>query len=310
MTPIGGPTHFLASAVSSDGSVVVLEDDYGLFRWEEGAVLELFKGSFYSFATAGDVSADGSIVVGTNQTFFPNPPEPPDYASVAVWGPPNDQGEYPVRFLSGLNVRHPRDYAFAVSPDGSVLVGWSENTSRNRRAVRWEGRDILVLGGLGGEESGAYGVSADGSVVVGWAEHADGLQDAFRWENDTMVGLGMLPGDWEEGLARAVSGDGSVVVGYVSNESDDEPFIWDEDHGIRSLTELLTQHGIDLSDWDLDTAVDISADGRVIVGNGYHISAARSEGWIATIPEPSTLTTLATLAAALFLARLCRKRKR
>jgi hypothetical protein len=119
----------------------------------------------------------------------------------------------------------------------------------------------------------------------------------------------MLPGDWEEGLARAVSGDGSVVVGYVWNESEEEPFIWDHEHGIRSLTEFLTQHGIDLTDWDLNTAVDISADGRVIVGNGYHISLGRQEAWIATIPEPSTLTALATFAAALLVAHFCRKRK-
>jgi MYXO-CTERM domain-containing protein len=59
----------------------------------------------------------------------------------------------------------------------------------------------------------------------------------------------------------------------------------------------------------LDTAVDISADGRVIVGDGYHISAGRNEGWIATIPEPSALTGLLTLGGALLLAHL-RRRKR
>jgi hypothetical protein len=73
---------------------------------------------------------------------------------------------------------------------------------------------------------------------------------------------------------------------------------------------VLTQNGIDLSDWNLYTAVDISADGRVIVGNGYHISLDRQEAWIASIPEPSTLTALATLAAALLLAHLRRKRQR
>jgi probable HAF family extracellular repeat protein len=200
-----------------------------------------------------------------------------------------------------------------VSADGSVAVGYSEDRSGNLKAVRWPTDWPQQLGTLGGAQSAAYGVSADGSVIVGWAERPDGLREPFRWEGGTMVGLGILPGEWQETQARAVSADGSVVVGYAQNKTPGgsltfEPFIWDQAHGIRSLSELLTQNGIDLSDWDLRTAVDISADGRVIVGNGYHISLGRDEAWIASIPEPSTLTALATLAAVVLLAHLRRRR--
>jgi probable HAF family extracellular repeat protein len=230
-----------------------------------------------------------------------------------VWGPPDEEGNYKIRALADLGGL--QSFAYGVSADGSVVVGYSEDRSRHLKAVRWVTDWPEQLGTLGGAQSAAYGVSADGSVIVGWAERADGIVEPFRWQGGTIVGLGMLPGDWQETKANAVSAHGSVVVGYAQNREPGgsltfEPFIWDQAHGIRSLTELLTQNGIDLSDWDLNTAVDISADGRVIVGNGYHISAARQEAWIATIPEPSSLTLLTTLAAALLLARFCRKRKR
>jgi len=56
-----------------------------------------------------------------------------------------------------------------------------------------------------------------------------------------------------------------------------------------SLQDFLDNNlGVDLTGWTLSLATDVSGDGTVIVGTGINPSG-RLEGWIATIPEPSTL---------------------
>jgi probable HAF family extracellular repeat protein len=72
--------------------------------------------------------------------------------------------------------------AFAVSADGSVVVGGSQSASGSE-AFRWtSGGGMVGLGDLaeGSFFSSANGVSADGSVVVGGGSSAAG-GEAFRW---------------------------------------------------------------------------------------------------------------------------------
>ena len=83
-----------------------------------------------------------------------------------------------------------------------------------------------------------------------------------------------------------MSADGSVVVG----SSGFKAFIWDAANGMRSLEQVLLDQGIDLTGWDLNAALAVSADGQTVVGRG--IGPAGEEGWIATIPEPSTALLL------------------
>ena len=150
---------------------------------------------------------------------------------------------------------------------------------------------MVGLGRLGKYGSIAYSSSADGSVIVGRSGFGY-YGEAFRWENGEMVGLGDLPGDLFESRAYDVSADGSVIVGRGNLALRFEAFIWDEDNGMRSLTDVLeNDYGLDLSGWRLIAATGISADGLTIVGEGYN-PAGDAEGWIATIPEPSTLLLL------------------
>jgi probable HAF family extracellular repeat protein len=160
-------------------------------------------------------------------------------------------------------------YAYDVSADGSVIVGWS-GIDFETEAFRWtEGGGMVGLGSLpGGNISAAQGVSSDGSVVVGSSYSAGGVQ-AFRWtEGGGMVGLGRLPGAYSAG-ATSVSDDGSVVVGQSFSTSNVEAFRWTEGGGMVGLGDLPGgAHG--------SYAYDVSAGGSVVVGTSYDDSPAGS----------------------------------
>ena len=213
---------------------------------------------------------------------------------------------------------HYESRAESVSADGSVVVGSSGSSSVDE-AFRWTAEGGMVgLGRLGDDpDSSAEDVSADGSVVVGYSgnrfrsrqypfvwDPADEDYEAFVWtEADGMVGLGHLPGhDWSK--AYAVSADGSIVVGasYPAHRSA-EAFIWDAEHGMRNLRDLLiSEYQLELPDWALGHPSDISADGTVIVGNGEY------GAWMVVIPEPSTIVLALTGLVGL-LAYTWRKRR-
>ena len=101
-----------------------------------------------------------------------------------------------------------------------------------------------------------------------------------------------------------VSADGSVVVGQAEGPDDREAFIWDQTHGMRSLEEVLTSQGVDLTGWRLTAARAISADGRTIVGDGFGPGGVNA--WLAVLPEPGA----AILIGVALLALAARARRR
>ena len=206
--------------------------------------------SSLGFGGAAAVSADGSVIVGTNSD-----------GVAARWT--EATGIVALTTVSGTGG------ATDVSADGSVVVGtW------NDEAFRWtEATGMVGLGFLPGTSaSGASSVSADGLVVVGECNPFSNTQ-VFRWTEATgMVGIG-------NGQATGVSGDGSVVVGNGAG-----PFVWDEVNGMRNLQYVLVNDfGLDLTGWEIYYASDVSADGQKIVGLGTN-SNGWGEAWLATIP--------------------------
>jgi len=219
---------------------------------------DLTGGTFNS--SAGGVSADGSVVVGSSSSASGF--EAFRWTSGGMVGLGDLTGDV---FSSS---------ATGVSADGSVVVGLSISAS-GWEAFRWtSGSGMVGLGDLdgGGFSSRAMVVSADGSVVVGQGSSAAG-DEAFRWTSgDGMLGLGDLAGGAFDSKARGVSGDGSVVVGNSRTAAGDEAFQWTSGGGMVGLGDL-TGGGFH------SRAMGISADGSVVVGYGNSSSGYEAFRW-------------------------------
>ena len=279
--PLSGETS--AWDVSADGSVIVGEHDswgdFQAFRWTQagGMVLLTDPDESVSLETASSVSANGSVIVGSGSSA--------SGGEAFRW---TESGG--ADGLGDLDGGDFNSWATGVSADGSVVAGGSISTS-GYEAFRWtQGGGMEGLGDLDGGafHSEAHAVSADGLVIVGSSDSASsGDQgEAFRWtEGDGMVPLGDLPGGLFRSTAYAASGDGSIVVGRAHSDAGQEAFIWDADNGMVGLREALTaRYGIDMTGWHLDQALDISTDGRVIVGWGSSPGSEGVDAWIVILP--------------------------
>jgi len=286
---VGGNT---ATGVSGDGSVVVGLSGLQAFRWTvDGGIEGLgHLQPFYWTMWGPAVSADGSLIVGGECLCFPFSP---CHCEAFRWAP--EEGMIGLGYLPGGGQD---SAAIGVSADGSIVVGYSD----------WYGNGLCdcvagfgcyfiapfqwtAAGGMAAVDIAGFSshycssrtkdVSADGSVMVGAGDY-----HAFRWSAESgPVFLGNLPGGHSRSSANGVSGDGSIVVGIADSASGDEAFVWDDQHGIRSLRAVLVdQHGLDLTGWTLTSAQDVSRDGRTIVGYGTNPDGF-TEGWIATLPS-------------------------
>jgi probable HAF family extracellular repeat protein len=102
----------------------------------------------------------------------------------------------------------------------------------------------------------AFDVSHDGSIVVG--RSGSDPFEAFRWTaGGGMTGLGVLPGEpvsAPQSFAWSTSADGSVVVGQSGGLT--RAFRWTAADGM-----------VPLGGPPYSSAMDVSADGNVIVGS-------------------------------------------
>ncbi|HRQ74005.1 MAG TPA: hypothetical protein PLU35_13345 [Phycisphaerales bacterium] len=154
-----------------------------------------------------------------------------------------------------------------LSADGSTVVGWSlygGGFPGLAQAFRWSEEGMVGIGFLpGGNESYATRASGDGRWIVGRGPSSEGGQ-AFRWSETTgMIGLGDLPGSTFYSEAIGVSDDGSIVVGLsksgaAGGPSNFEAFRWTPETGMVGLG-FMPGHNVSV-------AVDVSADGRIILG--------------------------------------------
>ena len=163
----------------------------------------------------------------------------------------------------------------AVSGDGSVIVGTAMTSSGIGQGFRWTAAGGMVLipllpGDTGGS---AWDVNADGNKITG----TSGNGAAFLWSSGTLTNIG-APISNELAHGRAISGDGNTVAGTASSSG-----VWTWSSGTpHVVATALSGLGVDLGGWVLSDVVDVSANGKVLVGVGFH--NGNDEGWIAILP--------------------------
>lgn len=269
---------------SFDGSVVVGSSndsnggDQRAFRWISdgtptgGTVHDLGYLPGFFISVARGTNYDGAVVIGTSS----------DYAQSEAFRWVSD-GTLTGGTMHGLGtlVGGTSSQAYGVNADGTVVVGTS-NDNITVEAFRWVSDGTLTGGTMHGlgflpgmTNSYANAVNADGAVVVGTSD-----SEAFRWVSDgtltggTMQSLGYLPGGGSSSVAFSVSADGKKITGISDTALSTEAFLWTEEDGMRSLRDILTDSGVDMSNWSSlvndEGRTFISADGIRIMGSGVY----------------------------------------
>jgi probable HAF family extracellular repeat protein len=283
MQDISVPGRFAqAHAVSGDGTVVVGQGDPdgggdGAFRWTQaGGMVRLTMPPGWYGSSAEGVSADGSVVAGLASNVQDGGGRAFRWTNAGVGGGT-------VEILGTLPTTCDPSYAESVggiSADGSVIAGDStiDSASCNGHAFRWisDGlgggtiEDLGVLPYQYASQSVSYGLSANGAVVVGQGD-TDDYPQAFRWTSATGmqdIGLALTGSISHPSFASGANADGSVVVGYYDSVAfhDDRPLLWTTALGSVDLQEHLASLGVDTTEWSLQFAQGVSADGLTIVG--------------------------------------------
>jgi uncharacterized repeat protein (TIGR03803 family) len=113
------------------------------------------------------------------------------------------------------------DSAYAISGDGTMVVGEKLVGGLHSAFVGSDSADITLLAPLGGDDSGeAYGMSADGQYVVGFTYSSalgKAASHAVEWTNGTAMPLTGLTGT-SGSQARGVSADGQIIVGATPRQ--------------------------------------------------------------------------------------------
>ncbi|MCH8044584.1 MAG: tandem-95 repeat protein [Planctomycetes bacterium] len=243
-----------AGAVSSDGLTVVGRTvDGSAFRWTRPHGAGDLRGASASMKSALDVSAGGEVIVG--------------YGNIAEkrwWNTVRWTSEDGAAHLGTLRTDPEARWdgtAFAVSDDGSSIVGYSlsdDAPSRGEAFIWTEAGGMVGLGDFPGVTrigSRATDVTPNGLVVVG---DAGTNSQAFRWTVEG--GMERLGGDSPyRNRANAVSDDGGVVVGWTSTAIGTEAFRWTEETGMVRLGDLPGGDSFSIAN-------AVSGDGSVVVG--------------------------------------------
>lgn len=282
---LSGESSSVAFSVSEDGRVVVGQSGGRAFRWATtGGMHELPPISpplpgYSTFATS--VSADGGLIAGgsngkailwdSSQTAFDLGSLPG--AQLNTWADEISANGAVIVGSSGINSFTwtadtgalfflPESQLRAVSNNGRTVAGYSYVGQFGFKATSGGAIEVLIPNG------GVEGLSDDGSFAVGWQQTPRG-QTAARWS--PLRGLETLASSIEHtsSYASSVSNGGRTAGALGTSSGTSIAMIWSDAISAEVLLDRLEKDGADVSGWtSLVSALDISADGRFVVGHG------------------------------------------
>jgi probable HAF family extracellular repeat protein len=247
------------------------------------------SGAESSLSTAGGVSADGSVIVGS--------------ANVANlryhafrWDAVNGMVDL------GTLLPGQTSSALGVSANGTAIVGFqfdpatASHTSNSQAAVVFsDGIERLIH--PYGWAGTALASNNDGSTIIGQGHPANsstspGGLTTWRFSawDGSLVDLGAVwqasaadPAAEYRSRAMALDDTGTVIVG-ASGASQRKAYIWTPVTGMVTVMDYLTAIGVTSHNgWDLRSAAYASPSGKVIAGVGFNPQMI-AESWIVTLP--------------------------
>jgi uncharacterized membrane protein len=198
----------------------------------------------------------------------------------------------------------------AIDGAGDRIVGSATDPSTflnvsgaRSAAFEWlSGRGMMQLPDLAAAPLGgtllayseANGISRDGLTIAGASRGGDGFVQAAYWRSGAVAGLGFLPGHapssffpFAENVTRALaaSADGGVIIGTVESLDVTLPWRWTALSGMQDLNLFAANAGLNLGGFTLATAVGISDNGQVIVGDAFNQVSGDQSGYVLQLAQ-------------------------
>jgi len=274
-----------AAGISADGSTIVgrandemRNENAAYWQWDGSWTL---LGSFTpdsaacgQFLSSGyGVNGDGTVIVGLGWDGC-------SYAHGFRW-----DAECGMADLGSIVLTR-ASRANAISADGQMIVGWSDQATGFRQGARWmDGSWQWLFDGPDNPVGEALAVNFDGSIIVGYG-CGSATQYAWRWTEETGVECvqGTLADPYQT-LMLALSDDGQVIGGAVAPDfgPNRNALLWLNGEPVDLLDYLLQQGVAEVKGWSLNSVTAVSSDGHTIAGWGVSPDL-RVHAFIATLP--------------------------
>ncbi|MDY0744640.1 PEP-CTERM sorting domain-containing protein [Paucibacter sp. R3-3] len=283
-----GPSQPTLSGLSASGGLIAgySNTTHLYYTWTATRGLQTIGG--YWLGGDADVSANGAWISGSALNAATGNTEAALY-NVA-------SGQWTTLGSLGTGLGGSASSAWGVSGDGRTVVGLAWVSGGLGHAMKWTASGGMVdLGSsVAGAGSRANDTSFDGGIVVGWQDSAAGARQGAFWRDGTETvladGAGTVLGE-----ASAISADGEWIVGRGLTRGAQS---W-RYNTTTGVTEYLGdfKNGGTFS-FDLNGAVDVSADGSVILGIDRTASGPPTQGYGTIWVEGVGLMSLTDYAAS------------
>ena len=300
-----------ASGVGNNGYVAGTVSDIGKYSTSVAGGWSTLQNSSNNVAAGwNSVSGTGSYIVGastkTNDAHrWSTPPGAPTY----VAGAAGNTGAHGFRGVS--------DAGACVGTDKHANGGGQDG------ATYWSGAGAAVgvppFAGEITDKGQGGGISDNGTYVTGYmlSPNAGYVYRGFIWSPGDANATPRNPvGSDTLSYAYEAANDGSCVGWSYGAEGPNpdgsyDAVKWDAAGSPQFIQTMLANAGVDVSGWkSLYKSQNVTPDGLTMAGYGFewidpndHDAGSVLRGWVATIPEPATLSFLALGGLALLRRR-------